>query len=113
MKQSTFSPEWDVLYSLVVVVERNENSFSLQCCCDSGFSAVKQVKLLHCSQRAGAVGALLAQSVSAVTNFGLQADVYRRVHADPGRHRGDDDFCVTHVRADPCRHTDVESINRS
>ncbi len=47
VKESTVLPEWDILYSLVVV-ELNESSFSLKCCYESVFSSVKQVKSKHC-----------------------------------------------------------------
>ncbi len=48
MKESTFLPEWDVLYALFFV-EQNKKSFSLECCCESVFSTLKQVKSTHCS----------------------------------------------------------------
>ncbi len=46
MKESTFLPEWDILYSfvVVVVVGRNIKSFNLKCCCESEFSPLEHVK---------------------------------------------------------------------
>ncbi len=41
MKESTFLPEWDILYPFVVV-EQNEKSFCLKCCCESVFSSVNR-----------------------------------------------------------------------
>ncbi len=59
--ESTFLPEWDVLCSFAVVVEQNEKSFSLECCCVSVFSSVKQIKskhwFIHTRERACAVSA--------------------------------------------------------
>ncbi len=46
MKESKFLPEYD-LYSFVV--EQNEKSLPLKCCCESVISTVKQDNWKHCS----------------------------------------------------------------
>ncbi len=115
MMKSKFLPQWDKLYSfvVVVVVEQNKKTFSLKRCCESVLSTIKQVKSKHCSihtfERVCAAGVI---SKRTVTNFRLHADVCTKVCADPGRLSWawpNDDFYVMLTKGDSCGHVDIES----
>ncbi len=101
--KSTFLPQWNVFYSFIVV-EWNVRSFSLKYCCESVFSTVKKSKLCCI---------YTWQSMHSPCSHKFWA---ARRHLQRGP-RGPwwtwaDDFYVTHTRADPCRHADIENMNR-
>ncbi len=80
-------------------------------------STVKLVKSKHCSihrrKTECTVGALSKWTVHTDTNFGLHTDVHSGVHMDPCEPSWtwvDDDFYVTHTKAERCECTDAESM---
>ncbi len=103
MKESTFLPERGLLF-FIVVVERNEKSFSLKCCLDKSklFTHVKEhAQSEHFQSRQSAQSQVL----------GCTRGHPQRGPYGPSRTRMNDDFYITHTRADSCGRTDSESMN--